>query len=252
MIMNARTRKEVKHLLASAKRKPFALTEEMLVSLPPVVQHWLRQSNVIGREMPGVLRVRQEGKMRTSPVGKWLSLEAEQYFTFDPPAFLWDARIRLFPLLFIAGRDRYEHGKGNMRIRLMDILPLTNASGREIDQGSLVRFLAEISWFPQAAVSPYLQWEEINDRSARVSMTLGSTQATGVYSFDDAYRVSGFLAERYMESKGIYTKETWSVAVTGYKDFNGVPTGYRNEVTWKLKNGDFTWLVLEIKSVDEA
>jgi hypothetical protein len=38
--------------------------------------------------------------------------------------------------------------------------------------------------------------------------------------------------------------------VTGYKAFNGTRIGNKNEVTWKLKEGDVTWLKLEVTAMD--
>ena len=51
------------------------------------------------------------------------------------------------------------------------------------------------------------------------------------------------------ERGGIYRKETWSVAVVGHKGFNNTPVGHSNEVTWKLREGDFTWLKMEVTEI---
>ena len=62
--------------------------------------------------------------------------------------------------------------------------------------------------------------------------------------------VAGFEALRYGDFDGSYRKEQWSVETTDYKNFNGIQIGYKNQVTWKLKEGDFKWLKMEITSLD--
>ena len=37
------------------------------------------------------------------------------------------------------------NGKGNMLIKLMSTIPIGNSSGDEMDQGAMMRFLAEIT-----------------------------------------------------------------------------------------------------------
>jgi hypothetical protein len=115
---------------------------------------------------------------------------------------------------------------------------MANGSGKEIDQGTLVRYLAEMAWFPQAAASNYLRWEEIDSKHARVTMHFANVTASGVYAFNDDGSVSGFEAKRYGDFDGVYRMETWSVNVTGYRTFNGIDVGNKSEVTWKLKEGD--------------
>jgi len=44
----------------------------------------------------------------------------------------------------------YRDGKGNMQIKLGTIFPIANATGEEMDQGSMMRYLNEMMWFPTA------------------------------------------------------------------------------------------------------
>ena len=126
------------------------------------------------------------------------------------------------------------------------------ALGKEVDQGTLLRFLAEMAWFPQAAISPYLKWESVDDTSARVNMDYKGVSASGIYSFNRDGLVEAFEARRYGDFGGIYRKENWHIAVTGYKTFNGVRVGNANQVTWKLREGDFTWLEIYLTSIEPA
>ena len=250
MHFNNMARREVKALIAQAAGSTeHTITEEMIAPLPANVQRWLRQSNVVGNKTPTLLRVLQKGKLRSAPDGRWMPFQSVQHFSISPPAFVWVARINAAPLIEIAGRDKYFQGRGNMLIKPLYLLTAADGSGKEIDQGTLLRYLAEVAWFPQAAVSPYLQWEGIDENRARVTMEYQGVSASGTYFFNEEGLVKGFEARRYGEFGGTYRKETWSVSITGHKTFNGVPIGHTNEVTWKLKEGDFAWLRMEVTEI---
>ena len=136
-----------------------------------------------------------------------------------------------------------------MLIKAASLFTIANSKGKEIDEGSMIRFMAELIWFPQAAVSEYIKWEEIDSTHARITMTYNDVTASGVYAFNPNGFPIGFEAQRYGDFDGKFSKETWSVSTNSYGYFNGIPMGKSSEVTWKLKNGDFTWLQLELRDV---
>lgn len=247
---DSKVRNEVTHLKTQAEPANKVVTEEMIADKPQIVQRWLRQAGVVGKENPNVIRIEQKGSLRSAPDGKWMPLTAVQYFSIDPPSFIWDAKIKAAPLVYVAGRDKFADGEGHMLIKLLSIVTLANSSGKEIDQGTLLRYMAEMAWFPQAAVSDYLTWEHVNDQQARVTMTYNGTSASGTYFFDEKGDVTGFEARRYGDFGGVYRKETWSISVTGYTVLNGRRIGNTSEVTWKLPEGDFKWMKVELTSID--
>lgn len=242
--------RDVEALQSRALKGDKVITGQMLAHLPRNVAQWLQNAGVVDRSNANVIRITQKGSMRTKPDGKWMPFRAVQYFSIDPPSFVWDARIRASALLEIAARDKYEDGNGYMLIKPMYIFTAANSSGKEMNQGTMLRFLAEMAWFPHAALSPYLHWEEINDRQAKVTMSYNDIEVSGTYSFDEAGHVTAFEARRYGDFDGVYRKETWSVAVTGYNTLNSSLIGNVSEVTWKLKEGDFKWLVMEVTDID--
>ena len=63
-------------------------------------------ARVAGKQAPRTAHLRQSGAMRTAPGKRWLPLQAEQWFSLDPPGFLWRGAISPSPLLRIAAVDR--------------------------------------------------------------------------------------------------------------------------------------------------
>lgn len=230
----------------------YRVTAESINALPQIVQRWMRRADVVGKTTPNKLIVHQRGTLRTAPESRWLPFEATEYFTANPPGFVWIATIHAASFMKIGGRDTYRNGHGNMVIKPLYLFNAADAKGKEIDQGTLVRFLAEMAWFPQAAVSPYLQWQSMSESQARVTMEYGGISGSGIYSFNADGDVIGFEARRYGDFGGIYRKERWSVKTTSFADLGGTRIGNKNQVTWRLPEGDFHWLNMEVIAIAAA
>ena len=196
---------------------------------------------------PGFAAGLMSGALSQSAV-KWLPMEAEQYITTDLPGFIWNGNIG-GSFMTINGRDKYVNGKGNMLIKIMSTIPISNSSGEEIDQGAMMRFLAEIVWSPSAALNDYIQWTYINDTTANATMSNGNRTVSGIFYFDYEGDILGFEGKRYGNFDGHFSLETWFVRILEHKEFNGIRIGNKCEVTWKLKQGDFTWLQLEVTDI---
>ena len=232
-------------------KEPQIISAGMITHLPQAVQIWMERSHVIGKKQIQRVRLKQTGEMRTTPDGKWMQVTAEQFFTVNEPGFLWVANVTAAPFLHLAGRDKYQHGKGHMLIKLLSLIPVADAKGSETDQGTLLRFLSEIIWFPTAVVSDYISWEEIDTHSAKATMHYGEISASGIFRFNDSGDVIGFEAERYYDRKEGATLENWLIDIDEerFESFDGIRIPVKASVTWKLDAGDFTWYKLEISEV---
>lgn len=226
------------------------LQPEELEELPLCIQKWLYTSRLVGEEKVTCVRLVQTGQMRMKKKGTWIPFDAEQYFRIDEPGFIWRARMKVTPMVGVMARDLYKNGQGNMLVKLLSVFKLTDATGKEMDQGTLMRYMAEMMWFPSAALSKHIKWEEIDENSARATMTYKGSSGSAVFTFNDKGWVREFVGERYMEKKGRYSLETWAGSVTEYRNMNGIRIPYKGEVTWKLKDGDFTWMKWEICHIE--
>jgi hypothetical protein len=151
-------KKETATMLSSIKPVNTVITKEMLNSIPPIVQKWLINAGVVGKEKVHTVRLKQAGEMRTKANGKWIPFTATQYFTVDTPAFNWQADVQMMPLLSMNGRDKFEDGKGEMLIKVLGLLNVVNAKDDDkINQSTMMRFLAEMCWFPSAALAEYIK-----------------------------------------------------------------------------------------------
>lgn len=244
------TKEKVNELFNSVSEDETEIKTDALNNLPAPVKKWLENSGILEEPAINSARSLQTAEMRLEDQGRWLPLTAEQYFTVDKPGFIWQAKINAAPLIHISGRDVYYQGKGNMLIKPLSLITIADSKGFEMDQGTLVRFLAEIVWIPSAALSDYITWEEINLNSAQATMSFEDITASGVFTFNDQGEPIGFTAERYRDVDGEFELETWSILMSDHQKFNGIKIPTAGEITWKLEEGDFTWYKFEIEEFE--
>ncbi|WP_153798381.1 DUF3784 domain-containing protein [Foetidibacter luteolus] len=243
----AKIRQEVSAMRLQAHETDTVITVEMLAHLPAVVQKWLRHSGVVGKQLTSTVWLRQVGEMRTKPGSRWMPFEATQYFTVQQPQFNWQVKARMMPLLTLTGRDRFCDGKGEMDIKLWSLINVASATGDDkTNTATMLRYLAEITWFPTAALSNYISWQVIDDTAARAVMTYKGITVSGIMKFKPSGDIKSFEAWRYMGSGKDAKPEKWLVEMTDYKVFNGMRIPHKNKVTWKLKTGDFNWANIEV------
>ena len=249
-VFNQKVEKEIEKLFSKVKNEGEIVTKEDIDGLPANVKRWLKYTKVVGKEKIVSVYVKQKAYMRLEKDKPWMPVEAEQYFTTDEPGFIWKSNIRAAPLFHISGRDKYENGKGNMLIKVLSLFTVADSKGKEIDQSTLLRYLAETMWFPTAALNEYLTWEEMDHYNAKVTMTYDGITASGVFTFNDKGQVVNFEAERYGEFNGEIKLETWSIPVRDYKEFEGIRIPTKGDVTWKLDTGDFNWFNFEVVGIE--
>ncbi|MGB5171184.1 DUF6920 family protein [Eudoraea sp.] len=227
------------------------VSKESLSDLPPTVQRWLDYSGIVGKAAVKKVYLEQEALMRLQPdQEKWFKAKAQQTFTTEPPSFNWKVSLKINPLIFVTGKDSYEEGKGAMKMKLFSLFPLVNESNNpKIDQATLQRFLAEIVWFPSAALNPYIKWQAVDDLSAKAVMTYKGTVGSGIFYFDKNGGFQKFTAMRYKNLKENSTPLEWTVKAIKTVLKNNLLIPVELEVAWKLEEQEWTWLKLKIVSI---
>ena len=115
----------------------------------------------------------------------------------------------------------------------------------------MVRYLSEIIWFPSGAINNYIAWEEITPLKIKAILTYGTLSVSGIFTFNEEGRPLSFQAQRFYDKTG--ELETWFIGIDESNDkiFNEKSIPSKATVTWKLKNGDFTWYEVEIEELEE-
>ena len=146
------------------------IAEEDLKELPEPAQRYFRYTGVIGTQPIKTVSLKQRGFFRMKEGQKMMPMTAEQYYTTNPPSFLWYGQITPLPLFSIKARDRLIDGKGSMLIKLLGLFKVGEASGAEMDQAALTRYLSEAIWFPTALLNEYVRWAPVDANSAKATI----------------------------------------------------------------------------------
>jgi hypothetical protein len=248
-LLGRRIAREVDQLFAASRDvRPSVLTEANLEGLPAPVGRWLRYAQIVGKERPMTVRLKQQGQFRLGPNKGWMPFQAEQYFTTEPPGFVWKVRMAIAPLVAVTGRDRYAAGEGSMRMCLLSLFPVADKAGGGLNQGDLLRYLGETIWFPSGALSPYITWEGLDATSARATMSYGGVMASATFHFDEQGRHVTTVAERYNDALGRLA--TWMAPTSAYGEFDGVRVGVAGEGLWKYDTGDFPYIRWRITALE--
>jgi hypothetical protein len=236
-------KRDVEALLARATTTAgeAVVTEEMLEDLPEPLRRYLRHTGIVGKPFVDTVYLEQKGQMYLGAGQGWVPLDAEEHYTVQPPGFVWDATIHKGPLPIARGRDMYAGGEGRMLIKAGTLFTVVDDKGPEMDQGSMMRYLSEMIWFPTAFLDDNISFEPIDDNSARVRLTDGGKCVSATMYFDEEGKVTDFVAERYRTVEGGYDLETWSAPVYEYGELAGLKLPLRGGAIWKLPEGDLKY-----------
>lgn len=209
--------------------------------LPEPVQRYLRYAGVVGKRELIKLRVNQKGEIRTDRDQKWMPFKAEQFISTTKPGFLW--RANTFPIMV---RDMFDGKRGSMRINFLGLHNLAVAETVEIDQGSLMRYLAEMVWYPTAFLRKEIKWHPMDESTAMATITVGKTTAEGIFHFNATGEIQMFTAKRYREIHGHFELDKWIAHVEEYRNADGFMIPFKGTITWKLQEGDLDYFRFEL------
>jgi hypothetical protein len=153
----------------------------------------------------------------------------------------------MFPGIWIAGRDKFLNGSGNMLIKLLALVPLVDAKGYELDQGAILRFINEHFWFPTAFLNGYFTWIPIDDQTVEALVDFGGIRSRIIYYFNRTGQMINFETERYRSLSDGRTELTrWSTPIRNYKEMNGFFVPTEGEGVWHMQTENFSYISLQI------
>lgn len=234
--------------LSAEQTTPTLILPEKIAVLPEPVRRYLEYAIPAGREPLRFVRMKETGEFRTEPAGKWMPLDAEQYFSAGVPGFIWHAKIRANALFRIDVRDKYDGKQGNMLVKLLSTVPVADTRGPEIDVSSLHRYIGEMPWFPTAFLNEeHIVWEPVDSSHSRALITDGESTATVEFSFDDVGRITKVTTdERYRTVGDRFIRDKWTGYYDDYQKIGGFRVPMEIAGEWNLSEGDFSYVRLRV------
>lgn len=233
-------------ILASHRRVRAAATDpsraysfENLDGVPAPVARYLRLALPHGVRTPDTITLSQTGELRTDEQGgRWMPFEAAHTAAPLGTAFLWNAKVRVAPLVHVRVIDSLVQGIGAGAVLFMSAFRLDQEMATpEMNSGSLHRFLAEAVWYPWALLPRWqLQWEAVDDARAIATLSAGSTTVSLEFRFASSGEVvSIYTPGRWGRFGKRYEQVPWEGHFRDYTAFNGVRMPRYAEVGWYRK-----------------
>jgi uncharacterized protein DUF6544 len=135
----------------------------------------------------------------------------------------------------------YAGGEGRMLVKVASLWPVVDASGEQMNQGEMLRYLSEMIWFPAAFLGGNISFEAVDDSSARVTLTDHGRAVTATMFLDQQGRLTDFVAQRY-RTPDASDPDTWSTPFTGYGEFEGLRLPATGKAIYKLPGGDLEYI----------
>jgi hypothetical protein len=209
-----------------------------LKGLPDPVQRYFQAVLKDGQPIVAAANLSQQGLFNMSETeAKWSPFTATQFVTTQRPGFDWDARIQMAPGVSAFVHDAYILGAGSLHASLLGLFTVADVRDTPAAaQGELLRFFAEMPWYPTALLpSQGVRWEAIDNTSARATLTDAPTTVSLVFRFNAEGTIETMRAEARYRDK--LTAMPWSGRFWDYSTCNGMLIPLEGEVGWEYPNG---------------
>lgn len=192
--------------------------------LPAPVLRWMRHTIRPGAPLRQAARLVMHGQIK---IGRWRPFTARQILT--PDGFVWAATAGRFPLP-IRGFDRLTNGRGEMRWKLLGLVPVATAAGADVTRSAAGRLAGELLLLPASALADTISWQPGDGHQATATITRGELNSTVAVEVDDVGALRALTLPRWGNPDGgPYREHVFGVAFDGERDHGDytLPTSMR-------------------------
>ena len=221
--------------------------------LPAPVQRYFRA--VLKDRQPLIAAARFElaGTINMSATGEqWKPFTSTQRVVTHRPGFLWNGRVSMLPGLTANVHDSYIAGVGTLQAAMLGLFTVAEVQGAgEIARGELMRYFAEMPWYPTALLpSQGVRWVAVDDRSAKATLVDGTVTLTLLFRFDEA----GLITSVHADARGAGVGKDmvilpWDCRVSNYQRRDGMMVPTRGEAAWLRPEGRKPYFIGSLRSL---
>ena len=216
---------------------------EHLKGLPEPVQRYFKYALKDGQPYLSHLRLKHTGQFKTGQGKDWVDINGEQYFTAQPPGFIWIGKTKAF-----TARDSYVSNKGNLSVYLLGFLRIVNSKGTTVDQAELLRWLGESVWMPTNLLpGEHIQWTAMDENTAKVTFDWQGQTVFYTVHFNEEGQITRMQTERYMNEDRL---EKWEGRLSDYQEVNGMNVPGTVEASWLLEEDEHTYARFHVQTFE--
>ena len=157
------------------------LGEADLVDLPGPLAAYIRRSGAVGKPRVVSFRADFHGRIRSGPDAAWMPFTGRQVNTYGPRPqriFLMDATRSGLPVTVL---HVFVDGTATMRVKLLSLVTVADASGPEMDRGETVTVFNDlVVMAPGAILDAPVTWTAMDALRVRGEFTSGNQTVAAV------------------------------------------------------------------------
>lgn len=176
-------------------------------------------------------RIRMRGEIR---LRRWTRFAGTEILA-PHAGFLWAVRAGA-----ISGFDRYLDGEGEMRWKLLGLVPVMRASGLNVSRSAAGRVAAEAVWVPTALLPRFgVTWSAVDELHLDARYVLDGHDMTLHYALDDHGRIGACWFERWgdPDDTGAHGLHPFGMETTAHRTFGDVTVPSEGRVGWHFGTG---------------
>lgn len=236
-----------------ARNKAFTtelFTEEVIKDLPEPLKKYLRVCGYINTPIPINAAVNwTESWLKLSPDKEWGKLQTIQFNSVKPIGRVAYMKFISIP---VAARDLYCDGYGEMKGKLLNLIPVVFDNSKEVAQSALITAFCEFFFIPGYLLVDAITWEQLNAHSVRGTLEDNGITVSGIFYFNDEGLMTRFETnDRYYSTgKQTYQKVPFSALVDSYRMQGNLKICENVRIVWHLPEGDYEYYKGIVESIE--
>ena len=206
------------------------------MTLPSAVRDLAMRLGADPVRRPETVTLHQTGEMKLDLTStRWWRFTARQTMSVATSAFAWHARFR--PLGYLSVTDAFENGSGRLDVTALGVIPLVRTRpGSTLTRGELMRYLAELSFVPDAILhNPDLRWRVEDATTFTVGAGTGEEAVEVTLSLGPDGRIDTiYAADRPRSVTAPFLPTPWRGNFADYRQRMGRWIPFAGQVAWVI------------------
>lgn len=201
-------------------------SEAELEGLPEPARRMFLAAIAPGTPLAATARMAMRGRIKLQ---RWTAFTGTEVIA-PHAGFVWAVRAGL-----ISGYDRYVGGKGEMRWKLLGLVPVLQAAGPDVSRSAAGRVAAEAAWIPTALLPRFgVEWSAADDHHLTARLRLDTYDVELHYTLDDHARIQTCWFDRWGDPSqtGTHALHPFGMEATAHRTFSGVTIPSAGRAGW--------------------
>lgn len=202
---------------------------------PEPVRRYLNHALAPLTPLANAVRLEMHGEIKLK---RWVPFQAEQIIRWDR-GMIWRAKVKMAGLP-VKGYDRLIDGQGQMKWKLLGLIPVLNEDGPDISRSSIGRMGVEAVWLPSIFCHQDIEWSAPDSSRIKASYPLMGETINADLTIASDGRLKTVKIKRWGNpGDGKFKYEDFGGIAESEETFSGytIPTVIR--VGWYFGSGRF-------------